>query len=78
MRTSIRIDDAVGELAAKIAKREKRNFSNLCEVALSEYCSARQNPGDHAELIAAAEQVGVPDALAVLRRERRRKAKVAA
>jgi len=52
MRTTISIDDTVADLAAKIAEREKRNFSNLCEVALAEYCEAH-SAGLPDELMAA-------------------------
>ena len=76
-RTSISLD---GELyAAALAlcakERENRDFSNLCEVALRDYLTARGAlPGDvamKAEIIAAAEQIGLPVALDNLRRRLR-------
>lgn len=73
MRTSISIDDGVAALADKIATREKRNFSNLCEVALAEYCGPRESSQAHAELIATAEEVGIDTALAALKRAMRSK-----
>lgn len=75
MRTTISIDDAVAVTAEGMAKREKRNFSNLCEVALDEYCAARGQVQDAPLLMAAAEQVGVPEAIALLTKAARAKHK---
>lgn len=73
MRTTISLDDNVAALAEKIAEREKRNFSNLCEVALAEYCKPRAEDGQHADLIAAAEEVGIEQAVATLKEMKRPK-----
>lgn len=77
MRTSISIDDNIAELAEKVAERESRNFSNLCEVALKEYCGDRALPVEEAELLASAKEVGVKNALAAvdaLKRPHRKRA----
>jgi predicted transcriptional regulator len=68
MRTTISLDDTIADLADKVAKRENRSFSNLVEVALSEYCEA-SNEVDAitAEATAAAESVGPAKVIAALR-----------
>lgn len=72
MRTTINIDDKIAGLGDKIAERDFRgNFSHLCEVALKEYCGPRIAEGPHAELIAAAEEVGIEQAVATLKRSAR-------
>lgn len=76
-RTSISLD---GELyAAALAlcapEKENRDFSNLCEQALREFLGARGAlPADvalKAELIATAEQIGLPAAIEQLRKKLR-------
>jgi len=73
MRTSISLDDNIAKLAEQMAQRENRNFSNLCEIALSEYCAARGAVDPTSEMIAAAQQIGLPQATAILVRAARRR-----
>lgn len=76
-RTTISLDGEIyaAALALCAKDRENRDFSNLCEMALREYLSARGAlPGDvaiKAEIIATAEQLGLPAALDNLRRRLR-------
>lgn len=81
MRTTISIDDEIAEMAERIMAREVRNFSNLCEVALREYFEARDIPTDGiqraenplAEVMSAASEIGMTEALEILRRAARRR-----
>lgn len=83
-RTTISIDPDLyaAALALCAPDRENRDFSNLCEVALRECLAARGAlPGDtllKAELLAAAEQMGLPAAIEQLRRRIRSTASKAA
>lgn len=74
MRTTISLDDKIAALAETIAVRENRNFSNLCEVALSAYCQPRMEDNSKEQVLAAAEEVGFDNAIQTLRRSARRKA----
>jgi hypothetical protein len=58
---TITLDPDIYEIALKLGEREKRNFSNLCEVSLTEYTRARQEDPRTAELLAAVEQAGGVD-----------------
>jgi metal-responsive CopG/Arc/MetJ family transcriptional regulator len=73
MRTSISIDDGVAELAEGIRKKEGRpSFSNVVEVALTEYCSARGGHDHSAEIAEAAKDLGHENALKLLTAARRK------
>lgn len=71
-RTTISIDAKVADLAATMAEREKRNFSNLTEVALAEYCEKRQVDPQAEEVLEAIKEIGADRALDILRRESRK------
>lgn len=71
-RTTISISQGVADLAAKVGDAENRNFSNLCEVALQEYCSARGVDPKDAEIAAAVKRIGKDRALEVLSNTARR------
>jgi len=70
-RTTISVDDEIAALASRICEKENRNFSNLCEVALQQYCEPRVQDASHDEVIAAAKEIGVDKAVVVLRRAAR-------
>lgn len=53
MRTTVSLDKAVVSLAKKVAAKERRNFSNLVEVALVAYLAPTRAP----ELTAAANEL---------------------
>lgn len=76
-RTTISLDGSIysAALAVCAPDRENRDFSNLVEVALREFLSARGAlPGDaalKAELLTLGDQMGLPQALKTLRGELR-------
>jgi len=76
-RTTISLDGEIyaAALALCAPDRENRDFSNLCEMALREYLAPRGAlPADialKAEVLATAEQIGLPSALEQLRRKLR-------
>lgn len=74
MRTTISLDDKIAEIGQKLAKRDFRdNFSHLCEVALKDYCTPRIADSRNGELEAAAEDLGLDNAIAALKRELRKR-----
>jgi predicted CopG family antitoxin len=78
-RTTISLSDEIYTAALKQADLEKRNFSNLCEVAIEEYLNVRK-PSDEAELVQVlkeAKAAGV-DVIKTLTRAARRREGVAA
>jgi hypothetical protein len=77
MRTTINIDETTAKIAEKVMEKENRNFSNLCEVALNEYCGPRQQGDAHAMVIANAEEIGLDRALELLRAAPRKRKRAA-
>ena len=78
MRTSISINDDVATLAEKIRKKEGRpSFSNMVEVALTEYCTPRSGVDRAAEVLSTAEELGLEESREILARALRRKARAA-
>ena len=49
MRTTISLDPRLTQLAKRAAKTERRNFSNLVEVALAAYITPAARPTAEAE-----------------------------
>ena len=49
MRTTISLDPRLAQLAKRAAKTERRNFSNLVEVALAAYITPAARPTAEAE-----------------------------
>jgi hypothetical protein len=76
MRTTISIDDNTATIAEAVMAKENRNFSNLCEVALQQYCD-RANAHPMEELMAAAKEAGLPKALAAVQNIVRKKKRAA-
>lgn len=77
-RTTISLNDDLYQVALGYGERDKRDFSNLCSVALEEFLRARgELPADdavRAELLATAREIGLPEALKLLRKRLRRAA----
>lgn len=77
-RTTISLSDDLYTAALGFGKKDKREFSNLCAVALEEFLKSRgELPSDdaaRAELLATASEIGIPEAIKVLRKRLRRAA----
>lgn len=79
-RTSISISDDLYTLSLEIGKIERRDFSNLCSIALEEFLKSRgyhpSSISKKAELLAAVAEIGEDRAIEILTRAARRKCKV--
>jgi len=77
-RTTISISKDVYDRALAHAEPDKRNFSNLCEVALEEYLKVREPAADEeiaqAVVEAKAAKVDIPNVLAAAVRRKEKSA----